>query len=140
MTAVFKAVTLSFLIAASFQVLASGYAYIDIYLLGNWDQEFGQEVAFKLSIAALSLHASLLCVFVLITTAFAKKQIQMLDSRSMVVTALWISAPVVMLSQLSGYLESSLSWAPYLLLIFTLGWATLGLYYVLWQVTAQSTS
>ncbi|MCU7843497.1 MAG: hypothetical protein KZQ93_06620 [Candidatus Thiodiazotropha sp. (ex Monitilora ramsayi)] len=140
MKAVFKAVTLSFLIAASFQALASGYAYIDIYLLGNWDREFGQEVAFKLSIAALSLHASVLCVFVLIATAFAKKQIQMLDSQSMVVTALWVSVPVVVLSQLSGSIEASLSWSPYLLLIFTIGWATLGLYYVLWLVTAQSTS
>ncbi|MCU7850591.1 MAG: hypothetical protein KZQ80_00115 [Candidatus Thiodiazotropha sp. (ex Monitilora ramsayi)] len=140
MKAVFKAVTLSFLIAASFQILASAFAYLDIYLLNNWDQALGQAVSFKLSVAALSLHASLLCILVLIASAFAKKQIQALESRSMVITALWVSAPLAIVSQLSAYLESSIAWSPYLLLIFTLGWATFGLYYVLWQITAQTTS
>jgi hypothetical protein len=137
MKAVFKAVTLSFLIAAIFQALASGFAYLDIYLLDHWDRDLGKATSFKLSVVALSLHACLLCVVVLVAAAFAKRQIEILQTHSLISTALWVSVPISLLSQLSAHFESSATWAPYLLLIFTLGWATMGLYFGLWRYTEK---
>jgi hypothetical protein len=137
MKAVFKAVTLSFLIAALFQVFASGFAYLDIFLLDQWDRSLGQATSFKLSVVALSLHASLLCVLALVASAFARRQIERLETHSLISTAVWVSVPISLLSQLSAHFESSASWAPYLLLVFTLGWATLGLYFGLWRYTEK---
>ena len=42
---VFKAVTLSFLAAAGFYSLASGFAFLNIYLLGHWDPAIGPQNA-----------------------------------------------------------------------------------------------
>ncbi len=137
MKAVFKAVTLSFLIAAAFQAVASGFAYLDIYLLDHWNRNLGQQTSFKLAVAALSLHASLLCVLALVASAFARRQIEKLETHSLISTTLWVSLPISLLSQLASHFGSATTWASYLLLIFTLGWATLGLYFGLWRYTEK---
>jgi hypothetical protein len=138
MHAVFKAVTLSFLIAALFLALASGFAYLDIYLLDAWDRTLDPATSFRLSVVALSLHAALLCVVTLVACAFARRQINRLNSYSLFFTALWVSVPISLLSQFTAHFESSAAWAPYLLLAFTFGWSTVGLYFGLWRYTEKA--
>lgn len=140
MNAVFKAVILAFLTAAVYLSLSVSYAYLDVYTLSNWDARFGQDGSFRLAITTKLLYASLLCVTVLFTTAFAKRYIDLASPAAIAVTAFSVSAPIMLLGLLSDWLDPKAAWSPFILLLFSAAWATVGLHYLLWRVTAKSGS
>ncbi len=135
MTDVFRAITLSFLIAAVYLSLSGCIDYLTINHLQSGDDQFTARENFRMALATASLLASLLCVWVLLATAFARKYVSRLRPYTTLVTALLVAAPIVMLQRLLPLVDERLVWAPTLSLLFALVWSSLGLHLLLWYLT-----
>lgn len=132
----FRAVTLSFLIAALYLVLSAPIDYVWIYALQSGDRHYGPDDNFHMALAATSLHASLLCVWVLLATAFARKHVTRLRAPTTLYVALSVAAPIVLLNLLLRLIAPRADWSPTAGLVFSLLWSSGGLHIVLWYLTA----
>ncbi|MEJ2454850.1 MAG: hypothetical protein P8103_11925 [Candidatus Thiodiazotropha sp.] len=137
---VFRAITLSFLIAALYLLLSAAIDLAAIYALDARDLQHTPDENFRLALATASLLASMLCVWVLLVTAFAKRYISRLRPQTTAVAALSVAAPIVILSRTLPLLDPRVSWSPVASLLFTLAWSSLGLHAVLWYLTMDSST
>jgi hypothetical protein len=134
---VFRAVTLSFLIAALYLSLSAGLDYLAINHLQSGNQRFSAQDNFRMALATSSLLASLLCVWVLLVTAFAKKYVSRLRPDLTFLAALSIALPLVALVRLLPLLDPRSLWSPTVSLVLSLLWSSVGLHGVLWYLTAS---
>lgn len=132
----FRAVTLSFLIAALYLVLSATIDYVAIYALQSGDRHYGPDENFRMALAATSLHASLLCVWVLLAIAFARKYVTRLRAPTTLYAALSVAAPMVLLNLLLRLIAPGAEWSPTAGLVFSLLWSSGGLHIALWYLTA----
>jgi hypothetical protein len=137
MSDVFRAVTLSFLIAVVFLLLSAGIDYLAINHLQSGDDRYSARENFRLALATTSLHASLLCIWVLLATAFAKKYVSRLRPGLSLITALSIAIPLVAIARLLPLLDPRGLWSPTVGLVVSLLWSSLGLHGVLWYLTVS---
>lgn len=137
---VFRAVTLSFLIATLYLVFSAAVDYIEIFALQSGDLRYTQGDRFRMALATTSLLASLLCVWVLLVTAFAKKYVTRLRPRTTLVAALSVAAPIALLNLLLQLVDARGSWSPAVSLGFSLLWTSVGLHVILWYLTAGADS
>lgn len=140
MSDVFRAVTLSFLIAVAFLLISAGIDYLAIHHLQSGDDRFSAQDNFRLALANSSLLASLLCVWVLLATAFARKYVRRLRPGITLITALSVAVPLVAIARLLPLLDPRSLWSPTVGLVISLLWSSLGLHAVLWYLTASSQS
>lgn len=131
---VFRAVTLSFLIATLYLVLSATVDYVEIYALQSGDHRYGPADNFRMALATATLLASLLCVWVLVVTAFARGYIARLRSRTTLITALSVALPIVLLNQLLALIDPRGEWSVAVGFMFSLLWASIGLYIILWYL------
>ncbi|MGD8907986.1 MAG: hypothetical protein PVF13_01580 [Chromatiales bacterium] len=132
---VFRAVTLSFLIAALYLLLSVVIDYVAIYALQSGNLRYTTEENLRLALATASLVASLLCVWVLLVTAFAKKYVTHLRANTTLLVALLVALPIVLLQRLLPLLDDKISWSPTVTLVFAVLWSSIGLHAVLWYIT-----
>lgn len=137
MSDVFRAVTLCFLIAVIFLLLSAGVDYLAIYHLQSGDDRYTPQENFQLALANSSLLASLLCVWALLATAFAKKYVNRLRPGLSVIAALCVAIPLVATVRLLPLLDPRALWSPTVGLVISLLWSSIGLHGVLWYLTAS---
>jgi hypothetical protein len=133
---VFRAVTLSFLIATLYFIFAAMVDFAEVYLMAAGDHYLDPEANFRMALATTSLLASLLCVWVLLVTAFAKRYISRLKPGITLLAALAIATPMVLLTRLLPLFSDF--WTPTVNLIISLLWSSVGLHAVLWYLTSGS--
>ena len=138
MSDVFRAVTLSFLIAALYLSLSAGIDYLSIHILESGDDRLGAWDNFRLAVATSTLLASLLCVWVLLATAFAKNYVSRLRPGSSLIAALAITLPLVAIVKLLPLLDPQGYWSPAVSLAISLLWSSVGLHGVLWYLTTPT--
>ena len=138
MSDVFRAITLSFLIAVLYLSLSASIDYLSIHYLESGDERFGTRDNFRLALATSSLLASLLCVWVLLVTAFAKKYISRLGPGLSLIAALGIAVPLVAMAKLLPLLDPQGHWSPAVGLAVSLLWSSIGLHGLLWYLTTSS--
>ncbi len=137
---VFKAVTLSFLIASLYLLFSATAAYAEIFVLHTGARFLVPEDRFRLALATASLAASLLCVWVLLATAFARKFISRLRPRTTLITALYVVGPIIFLNQILKLIVLPGIWSSIIMLVLSLLWASVGLHIILGYLTAASTT
>jgi hypothetical protein len=132
---VFRAVTLSFLIAALYLLLSAAIDFVAIYALQSGNLHYTTEENLRMALATASLVASLLCVWVLLVTAFAKKYVTHLRANSTLLAALLVVVPIILLQRILPLLDHKVSWSPAVSFVFSLLWSSIGLHAVLWYLT-----
>jgi len=135
---VFRAVTLSFLIATLYLVLSATFDYVEIYALQSGDLHYGPADNFRMALATATLLASLLCVWVLVATAFARGYVARLRPRTTLITAFSVAVPIALLNPLLALIDPRGEWSAVVGLAFSLLWASIGLYIILWYLTLGS--
>jgi hypothetical protein len=135
MSDVFRATTLSFLIAVVYLSFSGCIDYLAINHLQLGDERFTAQDKFRMALATASLLASLLCVWVLLVCAFARKYIRRLRPNTTLIAAFLVAAPIVLLQRLLPLIDEQLTWAPTVSLVFALIWSSLGLHTLLWFLT-----
>lgn len=138
MSDVFRAVTLSFLIAVFYLSFSAGIDYLSAFVLESGDDRLGARDNFRLALATSTLLASLLCVWVLLATAFAKKHISRLRPGPSLIAALAIALPLVTIVRLLPLLDPQGHWSPAASLAISLLWSSVGLHGVLWYLTTPT--
>ena len=137
---VFRAATLSFLIACLYLLLSAAVDYVAIHALETGDTRFQPEANFRMALGTASLLASLLCVWVLLVSAFARKYISRLKPGTTFVAAISVAAPLVVSGRLLALIDPQSLWPPILSLLFALLWSSLGLHTLLWYLTSDHTA
>jgi uncharacterized membrane protein len=132
---VFRAVTLSFLIAALYLLLSTAIDCVAIYTLKSGDLHYTTEENLRMALATTSLVASLLCVWVLLATALAKKYVTHLRANTTLLAALLVVIPIILLQRMLPLFDHKINWSPTVSLIFTILWSSIGLHAVLWYLT-----
>ncbi len=135
---VIRAATLSFVIATLSLLLSAAVDYVSIHALAAGDRHYTPEQNFRMALATDSLYASLLCVWVLLVTAFARKTVSRLRPGTTVLAATMVSVPLVLAGRLLSLLDPVTLWPPMVILLFSLLWSSLGLLGVLWYLTTPS--
>jgi hypothetical protein len=135
---VFRAATLSFLTASLYLLLSAAIDFVAIHLLGKLDPEYAADASFSMALATTSLLASLLCVWVLLVTAFARKYVCRLRPGSTFLAAFVIVVPLVLADRLLPLFDPGTRWSPIVSLLFSLLWSSVGLHAVLWYLTIRS--
>ena len=138
MTDVYRAVTLSFLIAVLYLSLSAGIDYLSIHYLESGDDRLDARDSFRLSLATSTLLASLLCVWVLLASAFAKKYVSRLKPGPNLIAALGIAIPLAAIPRLLSLFDPQGQWSPTVSLGISLLWSSVGLHGVLWYLTTPS--
>lgn len=132
---VFRAATLSFLIAALWLLLSATADYLSIHALVTGDRHYTPDENFRMALASDSLLASLLCVWVLLVTAFARNSVSRLRPGTTLLAALGIVVPLVLAGRLLPLFDPAARWSPWVILLFSLLWSSLGLLALLWYLT-----
>jgi hypothetical protein len=127
-------------VATIYLLLSAAVDSVGIYLLGSGDPQYDAQTNFRMALATTSLFASLLCVWVLLVSAFARKSVSRLKPGTTLVTALTIAIPLVLSGRLLRLIDPHADWSPTLLLLFALLWSSIGLHAVLWYLTTDSTA
>ncbi len=135
---VIRAATLSFAIAILCLLLSAALDYVSIHALATGDRLYTPEQNFRMALATDSLYASLLCVWVLLVTAFARKTVSRLRPGTTLLAAALVSVPLVLAGRLLSLLDPVALWSPLVILLFSLLWSSLGLLGVLWYLTTPS--
>jgi len=135
MSDVYRAITLSFLTACLYLGLSAAAVYLEIHLLSYWDQRYSPDDSLSMNLATSTLLASLLCVWVLLVTAFARKYVSRLRPGISFAIALSVALPLVLMGRLLPLIDPEASWSPGVTLLFSLLWSSLGLYGLLWYLT-----
>jgi hypothetical protein len=132
---VFRAVTLSFLTAALYLLVSAAIDYVAIYALQFGDHHYTTDENLRMALATASLLASLLCVWVLLVTALAKKYVTHLSAHTTLIAALLVVLPIITLQRVLPLIDDKVSWSATVSLVFSLLWSSIGLYTVLWYLT-----
>jgi hypothetical protein len=91
-----------------------------------------------MALATSSLLASLLCVWLLLVTAFAKKYMSRLTAGLSILASLCIALPLVAFTRLLPLIDLPGLWSPAASLAVSLLWSSIGLHGVLWYLTTPS--
>ena len=137
---VFRAATLSFLIACLYLLLSAAVDAVEIHALGLGDERYEPAVNFRLALATATLLAGLLCIWVLLVTAFARKYISRLSAGTTAITAFSISLPLVVVGRVLPLFDPQALWSPTVILLVSLLWSSVGLHALLWYLTTAPTS
>jgi hypothetical protein len=125
-------------VATSYLLSSVAADWAGIYLLAHGNPQYDAQTNFRLALATDSLLASLLCVWVLLVSAFARRTVSRLRPGTTLITALTVAVPLALSGKLLSWIDPQTP--PTLLLLSALLWSSLGLHAVLWYLTSDGTA